>query len=196
MNSELRSLRSENERIQREQRAAANAANAARVTHFTVAPTPPTAPPTTAHTQYYRPYPIYGTQQAYGNPAANATTVTFPVTPVHQPVYHPPTPQYQGTAIPVQLPVSSLPALHSLGIIPVPTASLPPEGQPQPPAILRGSSTDGTTLSLEINVSLLKSHQMSGLAAILNTLVAKNNGLQQQSAAAVAAPMPKPGEAS
>jgi len=82
-------------------------------------------------------------------------------------------PYLPNGAIPVQLPVASLPALHALGIVPVPAASLPPEGQPQPAAVLRGSTANGTILNLEINVSLLQSAQMTGLAMVLNSLVAR-----------------------
>ena len=76
-----------------------------------------------------------------------------------------------STAIPVQLPVNSLPALAALGIIPVAAASLPPAGQPQPPAVIK--STNGSMLSLEINLSLLQSAQMSGLVLILNALTSR-----------------------
>jgi hypothetical protein len=83
--------------------------------------------------------------------------------------------RYQvGAAIPVQLPVASLPALHALGIVPVP-ASFLPEGQVQPPAVFRGSTCNGTMLSLDINVSLLQSAQMSGLAMILNSLLSRSD---------------------
>ncbi|RXW25624.1 hypothetical protein EST38_g267 [Candolleomyces aberdarensis] len=170
LSTELRTARAELERIQREQRASANAA---RVSQFSATPTTPTTT-TPTQTQYYRAYP-YTYAQPYGNPSANATTLTFPATPVATtPTYS----AYQPSgAIPVQLPVASLPALHALGIVPVPATSLPPEGQPQPPAILRGSSANGTMLTLEINVSLLQSAQMHGLAVILNSLVARNAAL-------------------
>ncbi|KAF7964646.1 hypothetical protein HWV62_4517, partial [Athelia sp. TMB] len=59
----------------------------------------------------------------------------------------------------------------ALGIVPVPASSLPPADQPQPLAILRGSTSNGTMLSLEINVSLLQSAQMNGLALVLNSLM-------------------------
>ncbi|RPD74198.1 hypothetical protein L226DRAFT_464222 [Lentinus tigrinus ALCF2SS1-7] len=76
-----------------------------------------------------------------------------------------------NTAIPVQLPVNSLPALAALGIVPVAAASLPPAGQTQPPAVIK--STNGSMLSLEINLSLLQSAQMSGLVLILNALTSR-----------------------
>lgn len=171
LSTELRAARAELERIQREQRAAQSIAP--RVTSFSVAPAPSS---TTSQThaqqaQYYRPYPYAYTQQPYGNPSTGSTTLTFPATPAPQPstayMYQP------GNAIPVQLPISSLPALNQLGVVPVPATMLPPEGQPQPAAILRGASANGTTLNLEINVSLLQPAQMSGLAVILNDIVAR-----------------------
>ena len=76
-------------------------------------------------------------------------------------------------SIPVQIPVGSLPALQALGIVPVAASSLPPPDQPQPLAVLRGSTSNGTMLSLEINVSLLQSAQMNGLAIVLNSLMAR-----------------------
>ncbi|KAI0645602.1 hypothetical protein C8Q79DRAFT_1070955 [Trametes meyenii] len=76
-----------------------------------------------------------------------------------------------NTAVPVQLPVSSLNALSALGIVPVAAASVPAAGQPQPPAVIK--STNGSTLNLEINLSLLQSAQMSGLALILNALTSR-----------------------
>lgn len=123
----------------------------------------------TVQTQYYRPYP-YAYTQAYGTSAAPPTTTTFQVSPP------PPATGYNRmtTAIPVQLPVASLPALHALGIHPVPTTSIT-EGQPPPPAVLRGSTANGTMLTLEINVSLLQSAQMSGLAMVLNSLMSRTS---------------------
>lgn len=125
--------------------------------------------------QYYRGYP-YAYTQVYGapmqaNPAFSAVpNLSATATHVNY------TPYPSGGAIPVQLPVASLPALHALGIVPIPASSVPPEGQPQPPAVLRGSTANGTMLSLEINVSLLQSAQMSGLAMVLNSLMSRSNG--------------------
>ncbi|KAF9268933.1 hypothetical protein L218DRAFT_984237 [Marasmius fiardii PR-910] len=79
-------------------------------------------------------------------------------------------PYQAGVAIPVQLPMSSLPALHQLGIIPAPVSGAPTTGQTAP-AVLRGSS--GNMLNLEINVSQLQPAQMSGLALILNSLMSR-----------------------
>ncbi|EFI28111.1 hypothetical protein CC1G_14138 [Coprinopsis cinerea okayama7 len=185
LSNELKTARNELDRIQKEQRLAANTA---RMTQFPAAPasTPTTTTPAPISAPYYRSY-SYAYAQPYGNPAAHATTSTFPATPTTAPSPTTYTPYQPGGAIPVQLPVSSLPALHALGIIPVPATALPPEGQPQPPAILRGSSANGSMLSLEINVSLLQSAQMSGLAIILNSLVARNTSLAASAPGAYAA---------
>ncbi|KAI0329726.1 hypothetical protein GY45DRAFT_1435254 [Cubamyces sp. BRFM 1775] len=85
-----------------------------------------------------------------------------------------------NTAIPVQLPVSSLNALSALGIVPVAAASVPSAGQPQPPAVIK--STNGSVLNLEINLSLLQSAQMSGLALILNALTSRGVNVDGSSA--------------
>ena len=138
----------------------------------------PSATPA-AMPQYYRPYP-YPYTQVYGAPMATGSTSTFQASPPPLPLtgY---TPYQSAGAIPVQLPVASLPALHALGIVPVPASSLPPpEGQPPPAAVLRGSTANGTMLSLEINVSLLQSAQMSGLAMVLNSLMARSGQVQAE----------------
>jgi hypothetical protein len=159
LSSELRTLRTELERIEREKRVSANAS---RMVYY------PPRPGSTAATQpqYYRGYP-YAYTQAYGAPVQSSPTPTTPSASY--------TPYLPSGAIPVQLPVASLPALHALGIIPVPIASLPSDGQPQPPAVLRGSTSNGSMLSLEINVSLLQPVQMSGLATVLNSLMARSS---------------------
>ena len=82
----------------------------------------------------------------------------------------------------MQLPVTSLSALHALGIVPIPAASVPPPDQPQPAAVLKGSTSNGTMLSLDINVSLLQPAQMSGLAILLNSLMSRGAGTGQASA--------------
>ncbi|KAF9012378.1 hypothetical protein BDQ17DRAFT_1343778 [Cyathus striatus] len=173
LTSELRSARSELERIEREKRAAAQAT---RMVQFSSIPATATQ---SVQPQYYHRYP-YAYTQTYGAHIPLSSTSTFPVSPAQSTVTTPVTPNagqspYQSSgAIPVQLPVSSLPALHALGIVPVPATSLPPEGQPQPPAVLRGSTANGVMLSLEINVSLLLPPQMSGLAMILNSLMSRS----------------------
>ncbi|KAJ6625583.1 hypothetical protein B0H10DRAFT_2002040 [Mycena sp. CBHHK59/15] len=149
LNSEIRAARADLDKIEREKRAAN-----ARLQPPTPVPQP----------QYYRAYPYPYPQQPYGQHGGFSLPATAPGSSY---------PQYPAnTAIPVQLPVSSLPALHALGIQPVAATSLTP-GAAQPPAVLRGSSANGTMLSLEINVSLLQSAQMSGLAMVLNSLMAR-----------------------
>ncbi|KAF9465071.1 hypothetical protein BDZ94DRAFT_1215472 [Collybia nuda] len=169
MTNELRMVRADLERIEKEKRVTVNTA---RPPFYTSTPT--TAIPSVQQ-QYYRPYP-YAYTQAYGVPPVQASSSsTFPVSPAGaltpSASY---TPAQSTGAIPVQLPVASLPALHALGIVPIPVTSLPPNDQPQPPAVLRGSTANGTMLSLEIDVSLLQSAQMSGLAMVLNSLMSRS----------------------
>ncbi|KAF8345881.1 hypothetical protein F5887DRAFT_963926 [Amanita rubescens] len=160
LNNELRTARAELDKIEKDKRAIANASRASTMQN--------------AYAHYYRSYP-FAYAQPYGAPASipSSSMTTFSVIPsAPQPVATN-TPYQAGAAIPVQLPVASLPALHALGIVPVPASSLP-EGQAQPPAVLRGSTANGTMLSLEINVSLLQSAQMSGLAMVLNSLMSRS----------------------
>ncbi|KAH8118987.1 hypothetical protein DFH11DRAFT_1562329 [Phellopilus nigrolimitatus] len=100
-------------------------------------------------------------QSTYSSTTATTSASTTRPTPV---------------AIPLQLPVTSLPALQSLGILPVPKASLPSANEPQPAAVLLGSSNNGSMLSLEINAALLQAPQMSGLAILLSSLVKMTGG--------------------
>ncbi|KAF8630642.1 hypothetical protein AX15_002793 [Amanita polypyramis BW_CC] len=161
LNNELRTARAELDKIEKDKRATTSAS---RVTTMQ-----------NAYAHYYRGFP-YTYAQPYGASASipPSSMSTFSVTPSAPfPVASPNAPYQAGAAIPVQLPVASLPALHALGIVPVPASSLP-EGQAQPPAVLRGSSANGTMLSLEINVSLLQSAQMSGLAMVLNSLMSRS----------------------
>lgn len=158
LNNELRTARAELDKVEKDKRAITNASRATTMQN--------------AYAHYYRSYP-YAYAQPYGAPASipSSSMSTFSVSP---PVPPPVAAPYQvSAAIPVQLPVASLPALHALGIVPVPASSLP-EGQAQPPAVLRGSSANGSMLSLEINVSLLQSAQMSGLAMVLNSLMSRS----------------------
>ncbi|KAH0589058.1 hypothetical protein H2248_004830 [Termitomyces sp. 'cryptogamus'] len=166
LSNELRTARAEHERREKERRLAAHAVRPAYYGPGSV----PTAAATGVPAQYYRGYP-YAYAQVYGSSTQASSTSTFPVSPTPLVSSSGPT----QSAIPVQLPVASLPALHALGIIPVPAASLPADGQPQPAAILRGSTSNGTMLSLEINVSSLQSAQMSGLAMVLNSLMSKSS---------------------
>ncbi|KAK0212562.1 hypothetical protein DFS33DRAFT_1282655 [Desarmillaria ectypa] len=170
LNNELRTARTELDRLEREKRVATNAQ---RTSYYMA--TQPATPTTTANRPYYHSYP-YAYAQAYGAPVQQSSTSSFSVAPVTPAPAAPTamTPYQPGSAIPVQLPVSSLPALHQLGIVPVAPTSVT-DGQPAPPAVLRGSSANGTMLSLEINVSVLQSAQMSGLAVILNSLMSRSS---------------------
>lgn len=184
VSSELRSARNELDAIQRERRAASQpTVTKFRSTHY---------PQASASSQYYRsyayaytqPYSATSTSGAttstfYSAPSARTTTASTTATPSGASSYASP-----GGAIPVQLPVTSLAALHALGIVPIPAGSLPPPDQPQPAAVLKGSTSNGTMLSLDINVSLLQSSQMSGLAVLLNSLMSRGSSSGQASAAA------------
>lgn len=70
--------------------------------------------------------------------------------------------------IPVQIPVSSLSTLSALGIVPIPAENAPPPGLPQPAAVLRGTTQNGTVANLDINISALGAAQASGLAVLLS----------------------------
>ena len=160
LGNELRNVRTEKDRLEREKRVAS------------MHPRPSPYPTTLSHTQYYRGYPYAYTQPYNGAPSQPTGppmlgySSTIPIAPSTN--Y-----QLSTASIPVQIPVGSLPALQALGIVPVPAPSLPPADQPQPLAVLRGSTSNGTVLNLEINVSLLQSAQMSGLAIVLNSLMAR-----------------------
>ncbi|EIW63403.1 uncharacterized protein TRAVEDRAFT_69420 [Trametes versicolor FP-101664 SS1] len=150
--------------------------------------------PTTQYT--YNPHAYgathYGSAASYGaatstpttpaySPPASATTMTqtsAASAQVQQAQAHPAS--ASNTAVPVQLPVTSLNALSALGIVPIAAASVPSAG-PQPPAVIK--STNGSTLNLEINLSLLQSAQMSGLALILNALTSRGVNVDGSTAA-------------
>jgi len=101
--------------------------------------------------------------------------------PVKPPATSTPHNQPASVAIPLQIPVTALPALQAIGILPVPKASLPPPSEPQPAAVLIGTTNNGSMLSLEINAALLQGPQMSGLAVLLSDLV-KTSGSTNPSA--------------
>ncbi|EIW82917.1 hypothetical protein CONPUDRAFT_101388 [Coniophora puteana RWD-64-598 SS2] len=185
LSSELRNARTELDMKQREKRLAQQQTFR------------PSFYPQPSQAQYYRSYPyaytqpyaaaapLYTTMSAVpptptASSPTSATTSTLG-TPLHT---APPTPvsyaqtHVTRTAIPVQLPANSLSALHALGIVPVPAANLPPPDQPQPPAVLKETTQNGTMLSLEINISLLQSAQMSGLAILLNSIMSRSSQAQ------------------
>ncbi|KAG7440031.1 uncharacterized protein BT62DRAFT_938455 [Guyanagaster necrorhizus] len=174
LNNELRTARTELDRLEREKRVATNAQ---RTSYYMAQPVTPAT--TTTSRPYYHPYPYAYAYGAHVQPSSTSSFSVAPVTPA--PAAPAATAPYQlGSAIPVQLPVSSLPALHQLGIVPVAPTSVT-DGQPAPPAVLRGSSANGTMLSLEINVSVLQSSQMSGLAVILNSLMSRSTSSSSSS---------------
>ncbi|KAI0819987.1 hypothetical protein BC628DRAFT_1331428 [Trametes gibbosa] len=176
----------------------ANYYNPSAATTPTQTPTPATfMPPYRPYTYQYSQYPTtqytynphayggaqyggtattpYGTASATSPPAYPPPTSATTMTPtsaasaqVQQAQAHPSS--ASTTAVPVQLPVSSLNALSALGIVPIAAASVPTSGA-QPPAVIK--STNGSMLNLEINLSLLQSAQMSGLALILNALTSR-----------------------
>src|SRR3984957_7740100 len=150
LNSELRSARAELDKMERNK---SRAAPPPRLSYY--------APHLAAsmHPHYYHPYPY-----AYSQPFTTSSIVpqSLPMVPAYTPL---------SGSVPVQLPDTSLPVLASLGIVPVPVASLPAPDQPQPPAGLRGKAANGTILSLQINVAVLQPGQINGLATLLSTLM-------------------------
>lgn len=161
--------------------------------------------PTTYTPSTYRNYSFsYGTPYTYSQTSTNGASPTTPKTPgpsarvptnvpiltlappnataaPTKPTYTGPstpltaTAAPTGAAIPVQLPVSSLMSLSALGIVPVPAANAPPADQPQPACVLKGTTQNGTMVSLEINVSALGAAQASGLAVLLSAITGRNN---------------------
>lgn len=166
LNTELRQAKAELDRIQRAKRATE--------TKPQFQPAPPM--------QYYQGY-TYGYPHAYTSsfraattsyPPPSTTTTTTAATTTTTTATVPATSTATAAAytpvsgaIPVQLPISLLPSLNTLGINPVPP---PAQGQPPAAAVLQGSN--GTMVNLLFDVSLLQSHQMTGLAMILNSLMA------------------------
>ena len=70
------------------------------------------------------------------------------------------------------LPVGALGTLSSMGIIPVAAANVPPAGEAQPAAVIKGTTQNGTMVKLEINVSALQATQAEGLTKLLDALTA------------------------
>ena len=148
---------------------------------FSVSPAP-------TYSQFYNSYTYSYGQNGSTPYAANSSVPTFSVqnpsassapvtkTQFSVPIRPPPaasssTSPPASVAIPLQVPVTLLPSLQAIGILPVPKASLPPPSEPQPAAVLIGTTNNGTMLSLEINAALLQGPQMSGLAVLLSDLV-------------------------
>lgn len=106
-----------------------------------------------------------------GSAGQTATSPTSNITSSQTPAQSATVTRPPPVAIPLQLPVTSLPALQSLGILPIPKSSAITDPNNQPAAVLLGTSNNGTMLSLEINAALLQPPQMSGLAILLSSLV-------------------------
>lgn len=198
MDQELSTARSELDKLLRAQRAAkmnanrqASATQPPSSSSFYASSNPTfTTTPTTSFSQYYNSYTYpYGQSyvpgsytsgnysvQAASSANVSATQTTQPSTSASPTTsttnsQATPTPVSTRVCIPLTMPVTSLPALQALGILPVPKAALPPSDEPQPAAVLLGSTNNGSMLSLEINAARLQPPQMSGLAVLLTTLV-------------------------
>lgn len=102
-------------------------------------------------------------------PTQAATPVLVPATPT--------------APIPVLLPVAALTTLSGMGIIPVPLANAPPVGQPQPAAVIKGTTQNGTMVSLDINVSALQATQAGALAVLLSALTSRGTNVSGSAAA-------------
>ncbi|KIK67361.1 hypothetical protein GYMLUDRAFT_37466 [Collybiopsis luxurians FD-317 M1] len=178
LNAQLRAARSEYDGLERQKQASSSTASAqpstsAKQSYYSPSTT------TNKPSAYYHPYP-YAYAPSFSVPQSSIPTsytsssaiTSASGTPATAAAYQTTAAPARVNAIPVQLPITSIPSLNNLGIIPVPAESLI-EGQPPPPAILRGSTSNGTILNLEINVSMLQSSQMSGLAVILNSLMSR-----------------------
>ncbi|KII92587.1 hypothetical protein PLICRDRAFT_172660 [Plicaturopsis crispa FD-325 SS-3] len=211
LSNELRTARTELDRVEREKRLAAAPPRAPYYTHLSAPqtqyyprypyayaqPYSPSAQPYNASAQPYSPSAQSATPAAhphanYSVPSTPASTSTSPsVASTPQMNHYSPLPQ--GEPVNVELPIASLPALQALGIEPVAAASLPPAGQPQPAAVLRGSTANGTMLNLEFTPSLLQQGQKNGLGLILNSLMSRgvaHNGTGTNGAASQNASQP------
>ncbi|KIY46788.1 hypothetical protein FISHEDRAFT_32030, partial [Fistulina hepatica ATCC 64428] len=166
LTAQVREARAELDKIEKEKRSAAAAAATHRQPAYYAHPSTPVN-----SSPFYRPYAYTYPYSLHPNPAFSAPAVmTVQASPQS------PTAASQGQAspsnspLPVQFPVALLPALNSLGIVPVPASGLV-AGSPMPPVILKGTNANGTVLNLEITVASLRPEQMSGLGMLLNSLV-------------------------
>lgn len=193
LNAQLRAARAELEKYNREHKP--------QTVQTTARPTLPFTSTTYSYTPQYRhytyPYAQYQSNytQVYPGFATPSTTqyqypvVTTPVTVSAAGTSTAQTATTQAQTQPttsttttsdallkpvsISLPISSLPALHALGIMPVSSLAVPPPGQPQPQAILKGTTANGTMLSLDVNIGQLQATQVSGLALIINAIAAQ-----------------------
>ena len=189
LNAQLRAARAELEKYNREHRP--------QVAQTTARPTLPFTSTTYSYTPQYRhytyPYAQYQSNYTQVYPGFTTATPSYPVvtTPVTVSATGTTTSSQTTTAqtpsttsitstsdalskpVSLSLPISSLPALHALGIMPVSSLSVPPPGQPQPQAILKGTTANGTMLCLDVNIGQLQATQVSGLALIINAIAAQ-----------------------
>jgi hypothetical protein len=181
--NELRTAKAQAERIEREKRAAASAsAGGSRMSQFPSSPQ--VMMPTMQATPYYRPYP-YGYAQPYGTAHAPSSA---PISAVA--TFSPVAPALTTAPTHIRRIYLTGPSLfsflldHYLLCMPLELSLFlqlqhpdGQQGQGQTAAVLRGSTANGTILNLEINVSLLQSTQMTGLAMVLNSLVARTQNV-------------------
>jgi hypothetical protein len=189
LKAQLRAAQADLEKYNREHRP--------QTVQTTARPTPPLTSTTYSYTPQYRhytyPYAQYQSNYTYpgfttGTPSTTqyqypvvttgTATSSTPQTTTAQtqtPSTTSTTPASDVLSKPVSLslPISSLPALHALGIMPVSSLSVPPPGQPQPQAVLKGTTANGTMLTLEVNIGQLQATQVSGLALIINAIAAQ-----------------------
>ncbi|KAF9033287.1 hypothetical protein BDZ89DRAFT_1131074 [Hymenopellis radicata] len=136
------------------------------VTSHTTGVTPVTVPVVSASTA--TPTGASTTPVPISTPTGSSTPVAATTTATANTGYRP-----TAGAVPVQLPVTSLPTLATYGIVPV--AATGPGQQVNAPAVLRGSSANGTKLHLEFNVAQLTQAQRDGLVSILNSMMTKGD---------------------
>ena len=195
LNAQLRAARAELEKYNREHRP--------QVAQTTARPTLPFTSTTYSYTPQYRhytyPYAQYQSNYTQVYPgfttpstpqyqypvvttpvtiSATGTTTSTPQTATTQGQTSSTTPTNTTSdalskPVSLSLPISSLPALHALGIMPVSSLAVPPPSQPQPQAVLKGTTANGTMLSLEVNIGQLQATQVSGLALIINAIAAQ-----------------------
>ncbi|EJU04463.1 hypothetical protein DACRYDRAFT_114784 [Dacryopinax primogenitus] len=110
-----------------------------------------------------------------------ATPATFPASVTRSVPTHP---------IPLQIPLSVVPAFESLGIRLVPITETASMTDSPPAGILVGSRENDQLLDITINLSLLDPTQLSGLAAVLNLLKTSGVSLQATTTTTTTTMMP------
>ncbi|KAI5833610.1 hypothetical protein K523DRAFT_232394 [Schizophyllum commune Tattone D] len=74
---------------------------------------------------------------------------------------------------PLNIPVTYLPALKALSIVPVNASEVQP-GAPQPAAVIKGTTPNGQ-IALDICIAALKPNQLGGLSLIINKMMPNKN---------------------